>query len=57
MQPHIINPDNFVNIAAMRFQPLVLEAVENEQLTIKLKLEPGIDGFIVILKPMLPSID
>lgn len=56
MQPHTDNHDNFVNIASLRFKPLVVEATENGELTIKLKLEPGMDGFIVFLKPPLPSI-
>ena len=56
MQSQTNNHDNLVNVASLRFKPLVVEATQNDELTIKLKLEPGVDGFIVFLKPMLPSI-
>lgn len=57
MPPQTSTNDNIVNIASMRFKPLALEANETGELTITLKLEPGIHGFIVLLKPMLPSIE
>ena len=56
MQPQPNNHDNLVNIASLRFKPLAVEVTETDELTIKLKLEPGVDGFIVFLKPPLPSI-
>lgn len=56
MQPQSNNPNNLVNIASLRFQPLVAEVADNHELTITLKLEPGVDGFIVFLQPPLPSI-
>ena len=56
MQSQSNNHDNLVNLASLRFKPMAVEVTEPNELTIKLKLEPGVDGFIVFLKPSLPSI-
>ena len=57
MHPQTNNPENIVNIASLRLKPLVVETTQPDELTIKLKLESGIDGFIVFIKPTLPSIN
>ena len=57
MHPQTNNPENIVNIASLRLKPLVVETTQLDELTIKLKLESGIDGFIVFIKPTLPSIN
>ena len=54
MQNQIINSQDIVNINSMRFKTLVAEG--NDEFNLKLTREDGIQGFIVFLRPSLPSI-
>ena len=49
-----INQQNILEIAAMRFKTIITEA--SQEVTLKLAPEPGIQGYIVLLQPALPSI-
>lgn len=47
---------NLLKLASLRFKTIVAETRENQPLTLSLPTEAGIQGFIVILQPGLPSI-
>jgi hypothetical protein len=57
MQTEQTNNPHTVKIAAMRLQTLVVEVQPHKDFTLKLKPEDGIHGFIILLKPLLPTIN
>jgi hypothetical protein len=54
MIPKQINEPNIVEIGALRFKTIIAKA--DQDFALKLTPEAGIQGFIVLLRPSLPSI-
>jgi hypothetical protein len=51
------NLPNVVKLATMRFKTIIAEAMDSQPITLSLPADSSVQGFIVILKPALPSID
>jgi glutaminase len=48
---------NLLEIAALRFKTIVTEATDSQSVTLELPMESGVQGFIVLVQPALPSIN
>lgn len=57
MNDQFIENQDILKLASMRFKTVVAEVADPRHLNLNLTAEAGVQGFIVLLRPALPSID
>jgi hypothetical protein len=56
MTQHPHEHQNILKIASMRFRTVIAQAEDRQSITLTLPADPDVEGFIVLLQPVLPSI-